>query len=310
MATVDYPKERIEIIVVDDASEDGTVQKVEHFINTHPDMNIRLVKQKTRAGKSAALNNALSVSSNSIVVVSDADTCWAPDVLSNALRYLSDSTVGAVTGRGINENIESSWVTNAEDSYLNFTSIIRTGESKIHSTIRFEGGFCAYKKGAFSEFDCETGSDDSGTALDVVQHKKRAILVPEVVFTTSFPTALSGKLKIKARRANQLIGLWIKCLKLLIKGELVLPKRIVIPEILLFIVNPLIFLSMTIIAAILVIIYPFSIFSASLLLLLIGLLLFARNLFLELVLDNFILAYAFLSYLFGRRYISWKKTAS
>ena len=310
LATVDYPKERIEIIVVDDASEDGTVQKVEHFINTHPDMNIRLVKQKTRAGKSAALNNALSVSSNSIVVVSDADTCWAPDVLSNALRYLSDSTVGAVTGRGINENIESSWVTNAEDSYLNFTSIIRTGESKIHSTIRFEGGFCAYKKGAFSEFDCETGSDDSGTALDVVQHKKRAILVPEVVFTTSFPTALSGKLKIKARRANQLIGLWIKCLKLLIKGELVLPKRIVIPEILLFIVNPLIFLSMTIIAAILVIIYPFSIFSASLLLLLIGLLLFARNLFLELVLDNFILAYAFLSYLYGRRYISWKKTAS
>jgi len=310
LAAVDYPKEKLEIIVVDDASEDGTLQTVEHFINAHPDLTIRIVMQKTHAGKSAALNNALNVSSNSIVVVSDADTYWAPNVLSNALRYLSDPTVGAITGRGINENLESSWVTNAEDNYLNLTCIIRVGESKIHSTIRFEGGFCAYKKNAFSEFDRETGSDDSGTALDVVQHKQRAILVPEVVFTTSFPTVLSGKLKIKARRANQLIGLWIKCLRLLVKGELVLPKRIVIPEILLFIVNPLIFLSITIISAVLLILSPFSLFSVSLLLFLGVLLLLARNLFLELILDNYILVYAFLSFLLGRRYVSWKKTKS
>ena len=310
LATVDYPKEKIEIIVIDDASEDETLQKVEHFIKFYPDLNIRFVKQKTRAGKSAALNKALHVSSNPIVIVSDADTFWTANVLVKALPYLSDPNVGAITGRGINANINSSWVTNAEDTYLNLTSIIRTGESKVHSTIRFEGGFCAYKKSAFSEFDRETGSDDSGTALDVVQHRQRAIMVPEVIFTTSFPPALSGKLKIKVRRANQLIGLWIKCLKLLIKGELVLPKRIVIPEILLFIVNPPIFLSMTIIAAILLIISPFSIFSVSLLIFLSVLLLFARNLFLELILDNFILVYAFFSYIFGRRYISWKKTKS
>lgn len=310
LLTVDYPKEKIEIIVIDDASEDATIAKVARFITTHPELNIRVVKQKPRAGKSAALNKALSISSNSILVVTDADTYWDPSVLAKALRYLSDPTVGAITGRGVNENKESSWVTNAEDNYLNLACIIRTGESKVHSTIRFEGGFCAYKRGAFTEFDRETGSDDSGTALDVVQHKQRAILAPEVLFTTSFPTALSGKIKIKARRANQLIGLWIKCLKFMIKSELVLPKRIVIPEIILFMVNPLLFLSLTIITAILLIISPFSLFSISILLLVSILLLFARNLFLELILNNFILVFAFLSYLIGRRYISWRRTKS
>lgn len=308
LATVAYPKEKIEIIVVDDASEDGTVMKVENFIEAHPELNIKVVKQDPRAGKSAALNNALTVSTHSIVIVSDADTSWSSDILTKALPYLADPTVGAITGRGINENTKSSWVTNAEDTYLNLTCLIRTAESKIHSTIRFEGGFCAYKKGTFTEFDRETGSDDSGTALDVVQHNKRAILVPSVVFSTSFPTVLSGKIKIKARRANQLIGLWIKCFKLLLKGKLVLPKKIAIPEIILFIVNPLIFLLITIIAVTSVIISPFSMFSLSLLLLVGLLLLFARNLFLELLLDNFLLVHAFLSYLFGKRYIAWKKT--
>jgi len=242
------------------------------------------------------------------VIVSDADTGWSPDILGKALRYLVDPPVGAITGRGINENINSSWVTNAEDTYLNLTCLIRTAESKMHSTIRFEGGFCAYKKGAFTEFDRETGSDDSGTALDVVQHNKRAILVPEVVFSTSFPTVLSGKLKIKARRANQLIGLWIKCSKLLLRDKLVLPKKIAVPEIILFIINPFLFLMLIATGVVHVFLFPLTFFSLFLLVLIAGLLVFARNLFLELIVDNLLLIYASISYLFGRRYVAWTKT--
>jgi len=308
LAAVAYPKEKMEIIVVDDASEDGTLMKVEGFIETRPELNIKVIKQNPRAGKSAALNKALTVSTHSIVIVSDADTYWYPEILAKAMPYLADPTVGAITGRGINENIKSSWVTSAENTYLNLACLIRTAESKIHSTIRFEGGFCAYKKGAFKEFDRETGSDDSGTALDVVQHNMRAILVPEIVFTTSFPTSLSGKLKIKARRANQLVGLWVKCFKLLLKGRLILPLKITVPEIMLFIVNPLVFLILIIAGLVHVSLFPVSFFSLFLLLLIGGLLVFARNLFLELIIDNLLLLYASASYLFGRRYVAWANT--
>jgi cellulose synthase/poly-beta-1,6-N-acetylglucosamine synthase-like glycosyltransferase len=137
-------------------------------------------------------------------------------------------------------NVGESWVTRAEESYLQLANFVRLGESKIHSTIRFEGDFCAYKRDAFDLFDCETGSDDSGTALRVVQNCFRAILVPGAVFYTDFPTKIRDKFKIKVRHANQLISLWAKCLKLMVKGKLKLPKRIVVPEIMLFILNPVI----------------------------------------------------------------------
>ena len=254
------------------------------------------------------MNAALPFSASQIVIVSDADTYWPPDVLKTALPYLADPAVGAVTGRGINENTNQSWVTRAEDTYLNLAYLIRLGESKMHSTIRFEGGFCAYRKGTFDEFDRETGSDDSGTALKVVQNNNRAILAPEVIFSTSFPTTMSGKMRIKVRRANQLISLWISCFRLMLKRQLSLPKKIAIPEIMLFIFNPLLlFVSLaTGVAAVLI--FPLSYFSLTILLLTGALLLFARNVFLEILFDNMILLYALIGFLFGRRYVAWQKT--
>jgi cellulose synthase/poly-beta-1,6-N-acetylglucosamine synthase-like glycosyltransferase len=308
IAAISYPNSKIEVIVIDDASEDETLMRVENFVEGNLELNVKIVKQNPRLGKSAALNKALPLSSGSVVIVSDADTLWPTDILTKALPYMADASVGAVTGRGINENKNASWITATEDTYLNLTSLVRVGESKIHSTIRFEGGFCAYRKGAFREFDCETGSDDSGTALDVVQHNLRAILLPEVIFSTLFPATLSGKFKTKVRRASQLISLWVKCLRLMLHKQLVLPKRIAVPEIILFIFNPFIFFAMLVAASIIVIVSPLSIVSISILLSIPFLLVFARRLFFEVFFDNLVLLYAFFSMLFGKNYNAWQKT--
>ncbi len=307
---VSYPKEKIEVIVADDASKDKTLAKVQDFMENNTELTVKVVTQNLRAGKSASLNKALDVSTSSMVIVSDADTYWPSDVLQKALPYLSNPSVGAVTGRGVNRNLDKSWVTKAENTYLHFAHLLRLGESKVHSTIRFEGGFCAYKKDAFERFDCETGADDSGTALEVVQHNYRSIMVHEAVFYTTFPTRLIGKLRIKARRSNQLIGLWVKCFKLLLKRRLLLPKRIAVPEIMLFLFNPIILLASIITGVTVVILFPFSLFSVAILLFIAGLLLFARRIFFEVLIDNLILLYALVSFMFGRRYIAWEKTGS
>jgi cellulose synthase/poly-beta-1,6-N-acetylglucosamine synthase-like glycosyltransferase len=308
IALVSYPKQKIEVIVVDDGSEDKTLMKAENFASHHPELRVKIVKQNPRVGKSAALNSALPLVENSIVVVSDADTFWYSDIFEKALPYMADPTVGAITGRGINENTDESWITKAEGTYLNLTTLIRVGESKIHSTIRFEGGFCAYKKDAFRAFDCETGSDDSGTALDIVQHNRRAILLPDVVFSTSFPATFSGKFRTKVRRAVQLIGLWLKCLKLMFHGQLVLPKKIAVPEIMLFIFNPLFFLLMLASAIGMVVVAPLSLISVIILVSVGALLVFARRVFVEVFIDNLVLLYALVSLVFGRRYTAWQKT--
>jgi cellulose synthase/poly-beta-1,6-N-acetylglucosamine synthase-like glycosyltransferase len=307
LVNVLYPKEKIEIIVADDASNDGSVNRIEGFMQRYPSLNIKLVRQNPRAGKSVALNKALQVSTKPILVVSDADTRWPSDILRKALPYLADPNVGAVTGRGVNVNVVESWVTRAEESYLQLANFIRLGESKIHSTIRFEGGFCAYKRDAFDLFDCETGSDDSGTALKVVSRGFRAILAPEVVFYTSFPSSFLAKFKVKVRRANQLIGLWVKCLKLLFKGRLSLPKRIAVAEIFLFIFNPIVFLISIASGIALIVTSPFYPLSLAIIFSVLCLLVFARQMFVELFINNVILAGGLVSFLFGRRYIAWGK---
>jgi len=304
--SISYPKEKMEIIVVDDASEDNSVEKVKHFMRRNPGLNIRLIRQTLRGGKSVALNKALAASTKPIIIVSDADTRWPPDILQEVLPYLSDPQIGAITGKGINENAEKSWVTRAENTYLQLANLLRLGESKIHSTIRFEGGFCAYKRDAFESFDCETGSDDSGTALGIVQRGYRSILVPEALFYTSFPASLVGKFRVKVRRANQLIGLWVKCLKLLLKRRILLPKRIVIPELVLFLFNPLIFLVLIVIGGVIVL-NPFSPFGLAILMSIACLLLFARRIFIEVIMDNFVLLYALITFLFKQRYVAWER---
>ncbi|MEM2742127.1 MAG: glycosyltransferase [Nitrososphaeria archaeon] len=304
---VSYSKAKIEVLVVDDGSNDGTVRKVQSFIQKYPDLNIKLVRQNPRAGKSVALNKALCLATKPVVVVSDADTRWPPNILRKAMPYLADPNVGAVTGRSVNVNIWKSWVTRSEESYLKLANLLRLGESKIHSTIRFEGGFCAYKRNIFDLFDYETGSDDSGTALKVVSRGYRSIMVPEVIFYTSFPPSFIAKCKIKVRRANQLIGLWIKCLKLLFRRNLTLPKKIAIPEITLFIFNPIIFLILTASGIALIIMNPFSPLSLAVIFSVLGLLVSARHVVVELFLDNIILVCALVTFLFGRRYIAWSR---
>lgn len=305
---VSYPKEKIEVIVVDDASEDNTLSKIANFIKSGNKLNVKVFKQVEHKGKAVALNSALSVTSNDIVIVSDADTEWPADILQRTMPYMADKKVGAITCAGFNKNQVQSWVTKGEDTYLNFAHFLRLGESKIHSTIRFEGGFCAYRKGAFEQFDSETGADDSGTALEVIQHGYRAILVPDSVFYTSFSASLQSKFKTKTRRATQLMGLWSKSLKLFVHGKLLLPKRIAIPEILLFFLMPSLFLLLIGVTTLLLLLQPlFSVFSISIVILLVGLLVFARHVFIELVIDNLILLYALMRFLFGRRYIAWER---
>jgi cellulose synthase/poly-beta-1,6-N-acetylglucosamine synthase-like glycosyltransferase len=303
-----YPKTKMEIIVADDGSTDNTLARVREFTEENQELQVKIVKSDKRLGKARILNKALEQAKNEIIIVSDADSFWPSDILAKSLHYLSDPAVGAITGLGVLNNASQSWITKAETNYLGMTSLIRVGESKISSTIRFEGGFCAYKKEAFEKFDDESGSDDSGTALEIVQHNFRTIAIPETIFYTAFPTRLAERVKVKARRANHLVRLWIKCFSLLLKKRLLLPKRIAVGEILLFIFDPIIFLFLLATSFAIVFTSPLSLFSLFLIVGVAGLLVFVRSYFIEVVLDNLILIYALFSSFLGKRYISWEKS--
>lgn len=307
LAEVSYPREKMEVVLIDDASTDKTLEKARDFTRSHPEFPVEILAEVERRGKAGALNKGLEVVSNDFVVVTDADSFWQPDALRIAMPYMSDASVGAISGRGVALNPRESWVTRAEKGYLSFMMLLRLGESKIHSTIRFEGSLCVFRRCAFDEFDSVSGADDSGTALRVVQNRYRAIFVPEAYALSEFPKDFETRMKVKARRAAHLTGLWLQCLRLLLNRRLVLPKRIAIPEIFISIFNPIVFVVLACATVVLVISYPLSLIPLGLAFLVFGLIPRVRSYFLQGIVDQFILFYSLVRSAGGRRIVSWEK---
>ncbi|MHA1267709.1 MAG: glycosyltransferase family 2 protein [Candidatus Helarchaeota archaeon] len=189
---------------------------------------------------------------------------------------------------------------------MGLINLLRLGESKIHSTIRFEGCFCVFKKDAFDKFD-ESGADDSGTALKVVQKGFRAILVPEIFAFSEIPNKLGDRIKVKMRRAIHLNGLWFQCLRLLLKGCLMLPKRIAVPEIFISILNPIIFIALACVTLVLVVSYPIALIPLIMSFFMLGLIPKIRNYFVHGILDQFILFYSIVYCISRKRIVAWDK---
>ncbi|MEM0199369.1 MAG: glycosyltransferase, partial [Desulfurococcaceae archaeon] len=89
----DYPRELMEIVVVDSASTDGTPKLVEKWASERRDVELKLIVENERRGKAHALNNALGYASGEVVVIADVDALWPRDALSKVVKWLSNPSV-------------------------------------------------------------------------------------------------------------------------------------------------------------------------------------------------------------------------
>ncbi|MCL1977741.1 MAG: glycosyltransferase [Candidatus Bathyarchaeota archaeon] len=298
-----YPQDLMEIIVVDSNSSDGTPQIVDDFIKQNPSLNVKVLLEPQRKGKSHALNIALANCSGEIIAISDADCFWPKDILTKALPYIADPTVGAIGGPKILFNKDQTWITRMEQSYLKSANMLRLGESKVGSTLFFEGGFSVFKREALERFDpYKTGSDDCGTVLSVIEHNYRAMLVTDAKFYSSFPATFRGKISIKLRRTNQLVHVFLRYLRLLVVGKAENARATVIPNTMLYLFSPIAFLVFLGLTGYMLTLYP-------LLLLLFCLLLIPQIRFYtyQIIENNLLLFVSIFAVLFGKKFSVWTK---
>src|SRR5262249_11215932 len=127
---LDYPAEKIEVIVLSDCSSDGT----DDIVRSFRDPRVRLFRTRRRRGKTHAQNEGVKIAEGEVLVVSDATTIYHPQ----ALRYLAtnyqDPTVGAVTGRNhFFDPDESSPTGLGTAAFWNYENIIKSMQSRIHT---------------------------------------------------------------------------------------------------------------------------------------------------------------------------------
>ena len=120
VAEVVYPREKIEIILVDSASKDKTVYLAKKWAEEHPEFKTNIISQTERRGMVNALNEALKNMQGDVFVKTDADCLWLGDSLKNALKYLADPQVGSVAGLHIIEANRETMAVKTERTYRDF----------------------------------------------------------------------------------------------------------------------------------------------------------------------------------------------
>ena len=300
---LEYPDGLTQIIIVDSNSNDRTIDVVSDFIRQHPKVNIQVLVERERRGKSVALNFALKHCKGDVVIVSDADCFWPADILHKALPFLADPNVGAISGPKILLNPQQSWVTKTEEAYLRSMNLLKLGESKLSSTLLFEGGFSAYKKEVLGSFDpYNTGSDDCGTIIRMTEKGSRVLSIPEAAFFTTFPATWKGRMSIKIRRASQLVRVFATYVSLLVRKRVKSAKRVVIQNVFLYLFSPVVFILLLVTTVSLLLNFPY--FAVLLLFLLIPKVGFN---FIEVVQNYLLLFVGICLFALDKKFVLWGK---
>jgi len=135
-----YPREKLEILVCSDASEDLTDEIVRGFSG----QGVTLVRMDLRGGKARALNRLAELSQGAILFFTDANAHIGPAVLNLMVRNFVDPRIGCVTGdsRSIKEK-DGLAVSTGASAYWSYESILRRLESRIGSVLVCDGAiFC------------------------------------------------------------------------------------------------------------------------------------------------------------------------
>ena len=139
---LDYPADRLEIVIVSDASTDET----DAIVGRYAGRGVRLVRQDPRAGKTSGLNLAIPQTTGSIIAFADANSLWARDALRHLVAPFADDRVGYVTGRMLYRAADGSLTGEGCTAYMRYENRLREWETRIGSIVGVDGGIDAVRR--------------------------------------------------------------------------------------------------------------------------------------------------------------------
>jgi len=202
---LDYPRDRVEVIVVDSASTDDTREIVRGFAARHQgEIKVRLVEQSVRMGKTDALNEALRQAKSEIFVLTDVDVTFPPDSLKKLVAHLEDPNIGAVSGVEIPIG-GGSTAHSLEADYRRIYTAIRMAEASTDTPFMCESELSAYRRAILEPLRPGGMCDDIELTVGVRSKGYRSKYDIYSPFFESEAGTFVSKLKHKFRRgmANQ-----------------------------------------------------------------------------------------------------------
>jgi len=162
---LDYPRDRVEILVGSDGSTDGTVQQ----LHTISDARLRVFVFPQRRGKPAVLNTLVPKAHGEIVVFADVRQTFDSQVLRALTQSFADRGVGAVTGELVLARSEG------PGAYWEYEKFVRSYECIVDSTIVVTGAIYAIRKKLFQPIPPDTIVDDLLIPMRIARQGYRVV---------------------------------------------------------------------------------------------------------------------------------------
>lgn len=201
---LNYPADKLEILVASDGSTDATDAIVKEFGAS----GVRLFRQEGRVGKTATQNAAVEQATGEIILFSDATTAYGEDVFGAVLPAFADETVGCVAGRLVYLDDESTNVGKGAQSYWNYETFLKTAESRACSLIGASGCLYAVRKSAYEPLYPEACSDFL-ICTSIYRKGLRSVFAPEAVCFEHTNRSTDHELRMRVRViAQTFTDLW------------------------------------------------------------------------------------------------------
>ena len=198
---LDYPEEKIEIIVISDGSTDRT----DEIVRRYEGERVGLLRQEPRAGKTSALNMAVPEAKGENLVLSDANSIYESNALPSLVQNFNDPTVGYVTGKMIYTNPDGTTIGDGCTTYMKYENFLRQLETKLGSIVGVDGGIDAVRKILYEPMKSDQ-LPDFVLPLLVVEQGYRVVYEPDAILKE--PSLKKPEDEYRMRLRVSLRSLW------------------------------------------------------------------------------------------------------
>jgi cellulose synthase/poly-beta-1,6-N-acetylglucosamine synthase-like glycosyltransferase len=194
--SLDYPPDRLEIILASDGSSDETVEIAREFVSR----GVQVLAFEKRRGKASVLNDAAASATGEYLCLCDANVIFAPDALQWLLGAFTDSRVGACTGTVRLASHDSNFG-EGEAFYYRLERRLQCAESQVGSLIGVDGGMYAIRRDLFPVLPSDTILDDFVISMAVLNRGFRIVYEPRAVADESATPVAAQEWRRRVRLA-------------------------------------------------------------------------------------------------------------
>ncbi len=202
-----YPKDKLEVLLVDSQSTDGTADLARRLA---PEFHVHV--EAYRGGKARAINGALPNTRGQIIVITDANAFMKPDVLNKVVTHFRDPLIGAATGSMRQVDRSQTAVSEGGGYYWKLETFLRRHEAALHSVISMSGEISAFRRDLFVTPDNRVvdwyqpgGTDDFEMTLWTIRQGKRVAYAQDAFVWEYAPDTIADLFRQKVRIIVQTI---------------------------------------------------------------------------------------------------------